>query len=55
MHYEWNDQMMGDNISDEGFSVYKIDENKIIGNNALIYWMFGIIDRILKKQEFFVF
>ena len=53
MHYEWKDHLMGDNISDEGFSVYKIYESKIIGNNGLIYWMFGIIDKISKEARIF--
>ena len=53
MHYEWKDHLMGDNISDDGFSVFEIDESKIIGNNDIIYWMFGIIDRISKEARIF--
>ena len=53
MHYEWKVHLIGDNISDKGFSVFEIDESKIIGNNDLIYWMFGIIDRISKEERIF--
>ena len=44
---------MGDNISDDGFSVFEIDERKIIGNNDIMYWMLGIIDRISKEARIF--
>ena len=53
MHYEWKDHLMDDNNSDDGFSVFEIDESKIIGNNDIIYWMFGIIDRISKESRVF--
>ena len=39
---------MGINLSDYGQSVFEIDESEIIGNNEIIYWMFGMIVRITK-------
>ena len=44
---------MDDNISDKGFSIYEIDESKIIENKDIIYWMFKIKDRISKEPRIF--
>ena len=40
---------MGSNPPEDNYPVFEIDENEIIGNNQIIYWMFGIIDRISKE------
>ena len=45
--------IMGCNPSKDGFPVFEIDESEIIGNNQVIYCMFGMIDKISK--EFCVF
>ena len=44
MHTIWNKDLMGNNLSEKGYTVFEIDESEIIGNNEIIYWMFGIID-----------
>ena len=44
---------MGNNPSEHGYPVFEIDESEIIGNNEIIYWMFGIIDRISKDSRVF--
>ena len=51
MHKIWNYKLMGDNLTDKGYPVFEIDESEIIGNNDVIYWMFGIIDRITKREQ----
>ena len=53
MHNLWGNNKMGNNISSEGYPVFEIDESEIIGNNEIIYWMFGIIDRISKESRVF--
>ena len=53
MHKIWNYKLMGDNLTDKGYPVFEIDESEIIGNNDVIYWMFGIIDRITKESRVF--
>ena len=53
MHKIWKNNMMGDNITEKGYPVFEIDESEIIGNNEVIYWMFGIIDRISKESRVF--
>ena len=45
---------MGDNLTENGYSFFEIDESEIIGNNEVIYWMFGIIDRITKENRVFL-
>ena len=49
MHKNWNKELMGNNLSDLGYPVFEIDESEIIGNNEVIYWMFGMIDRVNKE------
>lgn len=44
---------MGDYIRETGYPIFEIDENEIIGNSEVIYWMFGIIDRITKERRVF--
>ena len=44
---------MGNNLIDNGFPVFEIDDSEIIGNSEVIYWMFGIIDRISKESRVF--
>ena len=45
--------IMGNNLIDNGFPVFEKDESEIIGNSEVIYWMFGIIDRISKESRVF--
>ena len=44
---------MGNNLTESGFPIFEIDESEIIGNSEVIYWMFGIIDRISKESRVF--
>ena len=53
MHKMWNKNLMGNNISEKGYPVFEIDESEIIGNSEVIYWMFGMIDRISKESRVF--
>ena len=53
MHKIWKNNIMGNNITKKGYPVFEIDESEIIGNNEVIYWMFGIIDRITKESRVF--
>ena len=53
MHNLWDKNPMGENLSEDGYPVFEIDESEIIGNNEVIYWMFGIIDRISKESRVF--
>ena len=51
MHTIWNKDLMGNNLSEKGYPVFEIDESEIIGNSEIIYWMFGIIDRLTKESR----
>ena len=51
MHKIWNNDLMGNNLSENGYPVFEIDESEIIGNSEIIYWMFGIIDRLTKESR----
>ena len=51
MHKIWNKDLMGNNLSENGYPVFEIDESEIIGNKEIIYWMFGIIDRVTKESR----
>ena len=51
MHTIWNKDLMGNNLSENGYAVFEIDESEIIGNKEIIYWMFGIIDRVTKESR----
>ena len=42
---------MEDNHTENEYPIFEIDESEIIGNNEGIYWMFGIIDRIISKES----
>jgi hypothetical protein len=53
MHKIWTNNIMRDNLTENGYPVFEIDESEIIGNNEGIYWMFGIIDRISKESRVF--
>ena len=43
MHNLWNKNIVGDNLTENEYPVFEIDESEIIGNSVVIYWMFGII------------
>ena len=51
MHTIWNKDLMGNNLSENGYAVFEINESEIIGNNEIIYWMFGIIERVIKESR----
>ena len=53
MHKIWNNTVIGENITDNGYPAFEIDESEIIGNNEVIYWMFGLIDRVSKECRVF--
>ena len=53
MHKIWNNKIMEDNFTKNGYPILEVDESEIIGNNEVIYWMFGIIDRITKESRIF--
>ena len=44
---------MEENITDNGYPAFEIDESEIIGSNEVIYWIFGIIDMICKESRVF--
>ena len=44
---------MGNNLTENGFPVFEIDESEIIVNSEVIYWMFGVIDRISRESRVF--
>ena len=44
---------MGNNLTESGFPIFEIDENEIIWNSEVIYWIFGIIERISKESRVF--
>ena len=37
MHTLWNNKIMGDNLTENGYPVFEIDEREIIGNHEDIY------------------
>ncbi len=51
MHKIWNKDLMGNNLSEKGYPVFEIGEIEIIGNSEIIYWIFGIIDRLTKESR----
>ena len=53
MHKNWKNKLLGESITEKGFAAIEIDESEIIGNSEIIYWMFGLIDRISKKARIF--
>ena len=57
MHYNWSKKLLGEDgiLDDNGYISCEIDESEIIGNQNVIYWMFGIIDRGTKEARVFVF
>ena len=42
---------MGNNLSENRYPVFEIDESSIIGNNEIIYWKFGIIGLFTKETR----
>ena len=42
---------MGENTSEYGYPVFDIDESEIDRDSEIIYWMFGIIDRLTKESR----
>ena len=55
MHYNWSKKLLGEDgiLDDNGYISCEIDESEIIGNQNVIYWMFGIIDRGTKEARVF--
>ena len=55
MHLKWSQSMMGEynEIEDTGYISFEIDESEIIGNQNVIYWMFGMIERQSKEARIF--
>ena len=55
MHYNWSKKLLGEDgiLDDNGYISCEIDEREIIGNQNVIYWMFGIIDRGTKEARVF--
>ena len=51
MHKIWNKDLMGNNLSENAYPVFEIDESEIIGNREIFYWMFRIIDRLTKESR----
>ena len=53
MHKIWNNTVMGENVAHNGYPAFEIDESEIIGNNEVIYWIFGLIDRVSQECRVF--
>ena len=53
MHKNWKNKLLGESITEKGFAAIEIDEREIIGNSEIIYWMFGLIDRVTKEARIF--
>ena len=53
MHKYWYNNLLGEEISKEGYATIEIDELEIIGNNETIYWMLGFIDRQTKDARIY--
>ena len=51
MHKIWNKDLIGNNLSENGYPIFEIDESEIIGNREIFYWMFRIIDRLTKESR----
>ncbi len=55
MHLKWSKSLLGEDgtLDKNGYISCEIDESEIIGNNNVIYWMFGIINRATKEARVF--
>ena len=55
MHRNWTKKLLGEDgiLDDNGYISCEIDESEIIGNQNVIYWMFGIIERSTKEARVF--
>ena len=55
MHSKWSHSMIGEynDIDETGYISVEIDESEIIGNQNIIYWMFGMIERKSKEARIF--
>ena len=55
MHQNWSKKLLGEDgtLDDNGYISCEIDESEIIGNQNVIYWMFGIIERSTKEARVF--
>lgn len=48
MHKYWRDNILGLSIGVSGYSLIGIDESELVGNENVIYWMIGLIERSTK-------
>ena len=53
MHKNWKDNILGLSIGDPGYSSIEIDESEIVGNQNVIYWIFGLIERSTKEARIY--
>jgi len=55
MHHNWSKKLLGEDciLDENGYISCEIDESEIIGNQNVIYWMFGIIERSTKEARVF--
>jgi len=53
MHNNRKNNLLGENITENGYAAIEIDVREIIGNSEIIYWMFGLIDRVSKDTRIF--
>ena len=50
MHLIWKYNPLGREPAERGVSLVEIDESKIVANQNIIFWMFGIIDIIYDTE-----
>ena len=51
MHMDWLINPLGTEPSSGGVARVEIDESKLIGNNNIVYYMFGMIDSCTKNAH----
>ena len=53
MHLFWKNNPLGEEVNSNGYCSVEIDESSIIGNQNIVIWMFGIVERISKNARIF--